>query len=75
MLQVTVLSRKEVMYEGFAGSVFLPGEYGEFEVLPFHSPIISVLEKGKLRIDDLFFEIRGGFAKMDDNNKLLIMLE
>jgi len=58
-----------------ADSVFLPGEYGELEILPFHAPIISTLKKGKLRIDDLFFEIKGGIAKMDESNKLLLLVE
>ena len=58
-----------------AESVFLHGEYGEFEILPFHAPIISTLKKGKLRIDDLFLEINGGIAKMDETNKLLLLVE
>ncbi|MDI6787562.1 MAG: hypothetical protein QME51_04250 [Planctomycetota bacterium] len=68
-------SRKEVLYEGLAESVFLPGEYGEFEVMSFHTPIISTLKKGKLRIDDLFFDIDGGIAKMDETNKMLVLIE
>jgi F0F1-type ATP synthase epsilon subunit len=75
MLQVTLLTGKEIMFEGLADSVFLPGEYGEFEILPFHTPIMSVLKGGKLRIDDLFFDIRGGIAKMDETNKLLLLVE
>jgi F-type H+-transporting ATPase subunit epsilon len=75
MLQVTVQSRKEIIFEGMVESVFLPGEYGEFEVLPFHAPIISTLKKGKLRIDDLFLEIKGGIAKMGEDNKLLLLVE
>jgi F0F1-type ATP synthase epsilon subunit len=58
-----------------ADSVFVPGEYGEFEVLPFHAPILSALKKGRIRINDLFFEINGGIAKMDETNKLVLLVE
>jgi len=75
MLQVTLQNRKEIIFEGMAESVFLPGEYGELEILPFHAPIISTLKKGKLRIDDLFLEINHGIAKMGEDNKLLLLVE
>lgn len=75
MLQVTLQSRREIIFEGMADSVFVPGEYGEFEVLPFHAPILSALKKGRIRINDLFFEINGGIAKMDETNKLVLLVE
>lgn len=75
MLQVTLQNRREIIYEGMADSVFLPGEYGEFEVLPFHAPTLSSLRKGRVRINDLFFEINGGIAKIDETNKLVLLVE
>ena len=75
MLQITLQNRKEIIFDGLAESVFLPGEYGEFEILPFHAPIISTLKKGRLRIDDLFLEINCGIAKMDESNKLIVLVE
>jgi F0F1-type ATP synthase epsilon subunit len=75
MLKVTLASPKEVIFEGLAESVFLPGDYGEFEVLSFHAQIMSVLKKGIIRIDDRFFNISEGFAHMDQNNELVVLVE
>jgi F-type H+-transporting ATPase subunit epsilon len=75
MLKVVLTTPKEVMFEGLAESVYLPGDYGEFEVLTFHAQIMSVLKKGIVRIDDRFFNIKEGFAQMDQNNELVILVE
>jgi len=51
MLKVTVISPKRTIFEGEAKSVFLPGQEGEFEILEFHKPIISLLRQGDIIID------------------------
>lgn len=75
MLKVILTNPNEVMFEGLAESVYLPGVYGEFEVLSFHAQIMSVLKKGIVRIDDRFFNIKDGFARMDQNNELVVLVE
>ncbi|MBI4835052.1 MAG: hypothetical protein HY811_09585 [Planctomycetes bacterium] len=73
MLKVVLAKPDEILYEGLAESVFLPGEYGEFEILTFHAPVMSVLKKGLVRIDDRIFSISDGIAKFDENNELVIL--
>ena len=51
MFKVTILNPKRILYEGEAQSVFLPGDEGEFEILEFHKPIISLLKAGEVVID------------------------
>lgn len=51
MFKVTILNPKRTLYDGQATSVFLPGDLGEFEVLQFHKPIISLLRQGEIIID------------------------
>lgn len=46
-----VLNPKHVVYEGDAESVFLPGDAGEFELLPYHTPIVSLLREGEIVVD------------------------
>ena len=46
-----VLNPKHVVFEGNVGSVFLPGDAGEFEVLPYHVPIVSLLKEGVIVVD------------------------
>jgi F-type H+-transporting ATPase subunit epsilon len=51
MFKATIMTSKEVLYEGPAWSVFLPGSTGEFEILELHKPIVSVLKAGRIIID------------------------
>jgi F0F1-type ATP synthase epsilon subunit len=74
MLKVILSTPKELMFDGLAESVYLPGEYGEFEVLPFHQQIMSTLRKGIVRIDEHFFDIKEGIARLDENNELIILV-
>jgi F0F1-type ATP synthase epsilon subunit len=50
-MRVVVLDSSEVVFEGSAQSVILPGESGAFEVLPFHKDITCRLISGNLFID------------------------
>ncbi len=60
--------------------VQLPGIDGSFELLSNHAPLISVLQKGRVKIlnkgekEPQFFEIKGGVVEVL-NNKVLILAE
>ena len=75
LLEVTVLSPREVVFEGKANSVVVPGEQGVFEVLPFHKRIISRLISGKLLIDGKVFPLRRGIVKANKNKVTIIVEE
>lgn len=62
------------MFDGVAKSVILPGDQGEFEVLSFHWPIVSILTKGEIIIDDMGFPISKGIARFE-NEKLTALVE
>ena len=51
MIQVTILNPKETLFSGEAERIALPGDCGDFEVLPFHKPLISLLRKGRIVMD------------------------
>ena len=70
-----MLSPRGVLFEGKAKSVIVPGEEGEFEVLPFHKRILSRLVSGKLRIDENQFPIQRGIIKVNQNNVTIIAEE
>jgi F-type H+-transporting ATPase subunit epsilon len=73
LLDVYVLSAKEVIFEGKAKSVILPGEQGEFEILPFHKPILSRLIFGRIYIDEDCIPIRRGIVKGYYNNVTVLI--
>lgn len=48
MLTVRILSPEEVVFEGTARMVSLPGKVCPFQVLPQHAPMISSLSTGEV---------------------------
>jgi len=72
---VLVLSPKEVIFEGQASSVKLPGEEGVFEVMPFHKRMLSRLISGIIFIDEQPFSIKRGIIKVDQNRVTIIIEE
>jgi len=46
-----VLNPKHVVFQGEVSSVFLPGDCGEFELLAYHVPIVSLLKEGEIVVD------------------------
>ena len=50
--QVDVVSAEENIYSGEASFVALPGESGELGILPGHTPLISRIRAGAVRIQN-----------------------
>lgn len=73
MFSVIIVNPKQVLFAGQATRVFLRGDEGEFEVMDYHAPIISLLRKGKIVIDGVkFLAIKGGIARFDQNNLVVL---
>jgi len=49
-IQVDVVSAEELIYSGQATFVALPGEVGELGIYPRHTPLISRIRAGSVRI-------------------------
>ncbi|MCX6284428.1 MAG: ATP synthase F1 subunit epsilon [Bacteroidetes bacterium] len=59
--------------------VQLPGIDGSFEILKDHAPLISILKKGRIKLQnknekEQYFEIKGGVIEVL-YNKVLILAE
>ena len=74
MIQVAIINQAQVIFEGIATNVILPGDYGEFEIMQFHWPIVSVLIKGEIIIDQMGFPISRGIARFGEE-KLVALVE
>jgi F0F1-type ATP synthase epsilon subunit len=72
-LNVLALTSSEVLYEGPAKSVVLPGESGVFELLLFHKDIVSRLISGIMFIDQKSFHIRRGVARMQGSKVTVVV--
>jgi F-type H+-transporting ATPase subunit epsilon len=77
LLEIITPDRR--IYAGEVKLVQLPGSLGSFEILNNHAPIISTLEKGRIKVleesgEILFFEIDGGVIENKDN-KIIVLVE
>lgn len=50
-IQVDVVSAEEQIFSGHARFVALPGESGELGILPGHTPLITRIKPGSVRIE------------------------
>ena len=78
-MTVEILTLENILLSAEAKSVVVPGRSGRFEMLNNHAPVISLLNKGIIKVTDLdnketCFEILGGSIEMS-NNKITILAE
>ncbi|MDD4957062.1 MAG: hypothetical protein PHH49_07845 [Candidatus Omnitrophica bacterium] len=72
--KLMILDADRVIYDGDASSIFLQGDQGEFELLPFHYPVLSVLKEGDIVIDwDKAVSIKKGIVRFFRNECVIIV--
>ena len=50
-MYLEIVSPEATLFAGEVTSVIVPGINGEFQMLKDHAPIVSLLQKGKVKID------------------------
>lgn len=78
-MYLEIITPDKKVFEGEVKLIQLPGSGGTFEILKNHAPIISTLEKGMLKIEDMdnkeyMFEIDGGVVE-NKANKIIVLVE
>lgn len=72
-IHVDVVSAEEQIFSGEAKFVALPGEAGELGILPRHTPLITRIRPGAVRIeradngDEEFVFVAGGILEVQPN--------
>ena len=78
LLDCTILTPEKLIYEGEAGFAVVQAYNGEMGFLYDHSPLISMLGIGEVRLRNPkttdYFVIEGGIVEIK-NNKLIILAE
>ena len=74
-----IITPDKKVYSGLVKLVQLPGTRGLFEIMNHHAPIISTLDKGKIKVEEengqvLFFDVDGGIVENKDN-KIIVLAE
>jgi F-type H+-transporting ATPase subunit epsilon len=71
-IQVDVVSAEELIFSGEARFVALPGEAGELGIFPRHTPLITRIRPGAVRIEkadgtEEFVFVAGGILEVQPN--------
>lgn len=72
-IRVDVVSAEELIYSGEATFVALPGEVGELGIYPRHTPLISRIRAGSVRIkkpngEEEFVFVAGGILEVQPDS-------
>lgn len=78
-MHLEIITPDTSVFNGDVSLVQLPGIDGSFEILNNHAPLVSVLTKGKVKVNDTtnntqYFEINGGVIEVV-KNKVIILAE
>ncbi|OFX19176.1 MAG: ATP synthase F1 subunit epsilon [Bacteroidetes bacterium GWA2_31_9] len=74
-----IVTPEKNVFSGDVSLIQLPGVDGSFEILKNHAPIVSLLERGNIKIrnmdgDEKYFEIDGGVVELY-KNKVIVLAE
>jgi F-type H+-transporting ATPase subunit epsilon len=63
-----IVTQEQILFQGEADLVILPGMAGEIGILPHHSPLLTVLKYGIIRVrlagEEKVFTVFGGVAEV-----------
>ncbi|HCE57210.1 MAG TPA: ATP synthase F1 subunit epsilon [Prolixibacteraceae bacterium] len=78
-MHLEIITPDKKVFDGEVTLIQLPGSKGSFTILNNHAPIISTLEAGTIKVQEisgkeLFFKINGGVVEQL-SNKLVVLVE
>jgi len=78
-MRLEIIAPDSELYAGEVDLIQVPGSKGSFQILKNHAPIISTLDKGKIKIVDqggktTYFDVDGGVIEAK-NNKVIVLAE
>ena len=76
-MELEIITPDKKVYEGQVKLVKVPGSKGSFEILNNHAPIISILNKGEVKVIDNddktdYYDISGGVVEVKQNNIIIL---
>lgn len=77
-LRCEVVTPEQVLYSGEVRMVVAPGEDGELGILPLHTPLITTLVPGELRLkysekeEQDYIAIDGGFLEISEDKVIVL---
>lgn len=76
-MKVRIAKVGESLFEGEALSVNLPGAEGDMTILANHSPLVTTLRPGTLRVTDKHethtYEVQKGLVEISHNQVIVLL--
>lgn len=77
-MHLEIVTPDSKVFDGEIKMLKVPGTSGSFALLHNHAPIISTLEKGKIKFveengKESFFDIDSGIIEVKDNNIIVLV--
>lgn len=74
---LTIISLKEILYDGTAVSVSVPSVDGELTVLKNHIPLITLLKSGEIKVKtdnkEQVLSIQKGLLEVNQNRTTILI--
>ena len=72
-VHVDIVSAESEIFSGLAEMVFAPGEMGELGIMPKHTPLLTKLKPGEVRVvlpgdEEETFYVSGGLLEIQPNS-------
>ena len=76
-MQLSIITTATTLFKGECTLVQMPGTDGLFEIMDRHAPMVALLGKGKVKVQEpdgkeIFFDIEGGVLKVGDNQATVL---
>lgn len=87
-MKIQILTPEEVIFDGEVSSITVPGSLGEFQMLENHASIVSTLEPGIIKLENVSsssnatkltndgkyqtFNIKSGLLEFNNNKGIIL---
>ncbi len=74
--KVSVMTPDALLYQNEVESVFITGDAGEYELLPYHYPVLGILAEGNIIINwREYISVKFGLVKFFANDCVILVEE
>lgn len=74
-----IVTPEKVAYQDRIDAVTIDTTDGEITILPRHTPLVSVLRPGEMRLkkgdEEIFMAVSGGFVEVQQDSKVIIIAD
>ncbi|MBO54436.1 MAG: ATP synthase F1 subunit epsilon [Dehalococcoidia bacterium] len=79
IMKVQIITPEEEVYSGEVDVLVAPGTEGQLGILPNHSPLMTALQQGTIRVtkngSDQSWNVTGGFLEVLSNQVMILAEE